>query len=272
MISSRFFAAVRRHGALAAVLACSVLAAGPAASQIRTVDPNTVIDGDLATPQQPAAPAPAAPAVPAVSPAPVTDQGAAPGFNDTAGGTTHEQLPAAATGGPVLAGSPAPANQGATYSEEELLPAAQGVFGKGARGLAEMIEDLLKKQGRPNGYIVGTEGGGAFVVGLRYGSGTLYHKIEGQREVHWTGPSFGPDFGGSGGRTFILVYNLYDTADLFHRYAAGEGQAYFLGGFNISELKRGDVVLVPVRLGIGMRLGLNVGYMKFSEKRNLLPF
>ena len=229
-----------------------------------------MIDGDLATPQQPA-PVPTPPAAP-VAPAPATE-GAAPGFADAPGGTAEDQAPPpTATGGPVLAGSPAPANQSTTYGEDELLPAAQGVFGKGARGLAEMIEDLLKKQGRPNGYIVGTEGGGAFVVGLRYGSGTLYHKIEGQREVHWTGPSFGPDFGGSGGRTFILVYNLYDTDDLFHRYAAGEGQAYFLGGFNISELKRGDVVLVPVRLGIGMRLGLNVGYMKFSEKRDLLPF
>jgi hypothetical protein len=269
MTSSRFSAIGRRYGALCTALACALLAAGPAASQqLQTVDPDTVIDGDLATPQQPA-PVP----TPLAAPAPATDEGPAPGFADAPDDTTADQAPApAATGGPVLAGSPAPANQSTTYGEDELLPAAQGVFGKGARGIAEMIEDLLKKQGRPNGYIVGTEGGGAFVLGLRYGSGTLYHKIEGQREVHWTGPSFGPDFGGSGGRTFILVYNLYDTADLFHRYASGEGQAYFLGGFNISELKRGDVVLVPVRLGIGMRFGLNVGYMKFSEKRDLLPF
>jgi len=114
--------------------------------------------------------------------------------------------------------------------------------------------------------------GGAFILGVRYGSGTLYHKIEGQREVHWTGPSVGADIGGSGGRTFILVYNLNDTQDLFHRYPAGEGQAYLFGGFNISELKRDDVVLIPVRMGIGMRLGLNVGYMRFTEKKNILPF
>lgn len=267
-----------RGHALAVAAGCAVLLGGPAASQsVQTVDPDTVIDGDLATPQQPAPVAPPAPvASDPFAPAP-SEEAPAPGF-----GTSDDSLPAApdtaatptisTAGGPIPASGPAQANQSDTYSAEELLPAAEGVFGKGAQGLAGMIEDLLKKQGRPNGYIVGVEGGGAFFVGLRYGSGTLYHKIEGQREVHWTGPSIGADVGASGGRTFILVYNLYDTNDLFHRYAAGEGQAYLFGGFNISELKRNDVVLIPVRLGVGLRLGLNVGYMKFSPKKNLLPF
>lgn len=234
----------------------------------QTVDPDTVIDGDLATPQR------ASP--PATAPATAPDASATPGFGEAApvsDGPITDELPTTASGGPIAPASPAPANQStSTYSEQELLPAAQGVFGKGARGVAEMIESVLKKQGRPDGYIIGTEVGGAFVVGARYGSGTLYHKIEGQREVHWTGPSVGFDVGGSGGRTFILVYNLNDTQDLFHRYIAGEGQAYFFGGFNISELKRDDVVLIPVRMGIGMRLGVNVGYMRFTEKKNILPF
>jgi hypothetical protein len=273
MITARIFALCRRH-AVGLALGCAVLTGAPAAAQqIQTVDPDTVIDGDLANPQ----PAPAAAPADSAQADPVTDDPAQPGFSGTADPASASpsatgELPASGEGGPILANSAAPGNEATTYSEEELLPAAEGVFGKGAQGLAQMIEDLLKKQGRPNGYIVGVEGGGAFIVGVRYGSGTLYHKIEGQREVHWTGPSLGADFGASGGRTFILVYNLYDTDDLYHRYMAGEGQAYLFGGFNISELKRDDVVLIPVRLGVGLRLGLNVGYMKFSEHKNLLPF
>jgi hypothetical protein len=186
---------------------------------------------------------------------------------------------------PLSAPAPAPAPQsftaeaipvtrqsGATFHKDDLIGAAEGVFGKGSRGLAEMIEDILRKQGEPNGYIVGREGGGALVVGLRYGSGTLYHKVEGRRPVYWTGPSIGFDAGANAGNAFVLVYNLYDSEDLYHRYAAGEGQAYLVGGFNVSYLRRGNVVLVPVRMGAGLRLGINAGYMKFSHKQNWLPF
>lgn len=159
-----------------------------------------------------------------------------------------------------------------TYHEDDLIGAAEGVFGKGAKGLADVIKDLLKKQGEPNGYIVGREGGGAVVVGLRYGSGTLYHKIEGQQPVYWTGPSIGLDLGANAANTFVLVYNLHNTDDLFHRYGAAEGQAYLVGGFHVSYLRRGDVVLIPVRAGAGLRLGLNAGYMKLSRKQKWLPF
>ncbi|MEP6174913.1 MAG: EipA family protein, partial [Parasphingorhabdus sp.] len=109
-------------------------------------------------------------------------------------------------------------------------------------------------------------------VGLRYGSGKLYHKIEGERPVYWTGPSVGFDFGGNAANTFVLVYNLYDTEDLYKRFPAGEGAAYFIGGFHVSYLRSGDKVLIPVRLGAGLRLGANVGYMKFSKKQRWLPF
>jgi hypothetical protein len=242
-----------------AALGCGVLAmALPAAAQeLRRIDPNTAIDSDLSTPQ-------AAPTVALAS------EPATPGFSVAT--SSKGELPPIADSGKPDSATPTPANRTGTYSAAELLPAAQGVFGKGARGLGEAIEDLLKKQGQPDGYIVGKEAGGAFIFGLRYGSGTLYHKIEGTRGVHWSGPSFGADIGGSGGQTFILVYNLNDTNDLFHRFAAGEGQAYLVGGFHISELKRGDVVLIPVRMGAGLRLGLNVGYMKFSPKDDLVPF
>jgi len=159
-----------------------------------------------------------------------------------------------------------------TYGKDDLIGAAEGVFGKGAEGLARMIEDLLEKQGQPNGYIVGREAGGAFVFGARYGSGTLHHKIEGQRKVYWTGPSVGFDAGANASNTFVLVYNLFDSEELFERYPAGEGQAYLVGGLNASYLRKGDVVLIPIRVGAGLRLGVNAGYLKFSKKQRWLPF
>ena len=110
------------------------------------------------------------------------------------------------------------------------------------------------------------------MVGLRYGSGKLHHKIEGERTVYWTGPSIGFDVGGNAANSFVLVYNLYDSEELFQRFPAGEGAAYFVGGFHVSYLRSGDKVLIPVRLGAGLRLGANVGYMKFSKKQNWLPF
>lgn len=162
--------------------------------------------------------------------------------------------------------------QNGTYGEDDLIGAAEGLFGKGAAGLAGLIEDLLRKQGEPNGYIVGREAGGAFIFGARYGSGTLHHKVEGERKVYWTGPSLGFDAGANAGNTFVLVYNLYDSEDLFRRYPAGEGQAYLVGGMHASYMRRGDVVLIPIRLGAGLRLGVNAGYMRFSKKHRWLPF
>lgn len=159
-----------------------------------------------------------------------------------------------------------------TYQQDDLIGAAEGVFGKGAEGLAELIQKLLKNQGEPNAYIAGREAGGAFVVGARYGSGTLFHKIEGQRDVYWTGPSVGFDAGANAAKAFVLVYNLYDSEDLYKRFPAGEGQVYVVGGLTASYLRRGDIVLIPIRAGVGLRLGVNAGYMKFSKKRRWLPF
>jgi hypothetical protein len=159
-----------------------------------------------------------------------------------------------------------------TYQKDDVLGAAEGVFGKGAQGLAEIVEKVLRDQGEPNAYIAGREASGALIVGLRYGSGTLSHTIEGQRPVYWTGPSIGFDVGGDATKTFVLVYNLYDSQDLYKRYPQVEGRAYFVGGFSATYLRRGDVALIPIRLGVGVRLGANVGYMKFSEKSRWLPF
>ena len=257
------------HRRITLAFATLALASAPIAhAQVETIDPNAAIDSDLkaAPGTTPAAPAPTASGLDQAAPV----------------GTEAAQFPPV---GSTAATPVAPANRpysdptnanptygGQTYHEDDLIGAAEGVFGKGAKGLALMLRDILKKQGEPSGYITGREAGGAVVVGLRYGSGTLHHKIEGDQTVYWTGPSVGFDLGANAGNTFVLVYNLHDTEDLYHRYGAGEGQAYFIGGFNVSYLRRGDVVLIPVRMGAGLRLGLNAGYMKFSHKQKWMPF
>ncbi|USI74575.1 DUF1134 domain-containing protein [Sphingomonas morindae] len=222
-------------------------------AQVRTVDPSSPqVRSDLAPPgsgqPETSGETPPPPPAPAAAAPPGSDM-AAP---------------------PATAASRAPDTQ--TYQEGDVLDAAEGVFGKGAEGLAKMIERVLRDQGRPTAYIAGREASAAFAVGLRYGSGVLHHKIEGDRPVYWTGPSLGFDIGGNASKTFVLVYNLYDSQDLYHRFPAAEGTAYLIGGFTASYLRRGDVVLIPIRLGVGWRLGANVGYMKFTDKSRWLPF
>ncbi len=168
-------------------------------------------------------------------------------------------------------GAAAPA-AGSTYKKDDLIGAAEGVFGKGAKGLGEILENILRDQGEPNAYIAGREVSGAIGIGLRYGSGTMSHTVEGQRPVYWTGPSLGFDLGGDATKTFVLVYNLYDGEDLYRRYPQVEGRAYFVGGFSGTYLRRGNVAIIPIRLGVGVRLGANIGYMKFSQKSKWLPF
>jgi hypothetical protein len=159
-----------------------------------------------------------------------------------------------------------------TLARNDVITAAEGVFGKGAEGLADLIEDLLRDQGEPSAYITGREASGAFAVGVRYGSGTLHHQIEGDRPVYWSGPSLGLDFGADASKLFVLVYNLHDSQRIFRRYPAAEGNAYVVGGFTASYLRRDDVVLIPIRMGVGLRLGVNAGYMRFSQKSRWLPF
>ncbi|CAN5466974.1 hypothetical protein BH10PSE12_BH10PSE12_15740 [soil metagenome] len=254
------FIAVRVSRAVVLAAVLFGLVGGPvgmsAAAQVKTVDPNSAIDADLAPLPQGNGTSP-----PASSP--VQDSGVNYG---EAGAPT-------ATGQTVTPATP-PAAPDATksYQKDDLIGAAEGVFGKGAEGLAGLIEKILKDQGQPNAYIAGREASGAFVVGLRYGSGTLNHKVEGSRDIYWTGPSIGFDAGGNAGNTFVLVYNLYDTQDIYRRFPAGEGAAYFVGGFNASYMRRGNIVIIPIRLGVGYRLGVNAGYMKFTEKRNWMPF
>lgn len=280
MMIARFPSLGRRAAGMAlGALAALSLAAVPAAAQdLETFDPDAAfaqpggqpasgaIDADLAAPQSaPATTQSQPPAQPSVDET-FGDYAAPPAATDTAAETgplpPQDTVPPATT----------PVATAETYGEDDLIGAAEGVFGKGAEGLAKLIEDLLRKQGEPNGYIVGREAGGAFIVGARYGSGTLHHKVEGTQKVYWTGPSIGFDAGANAGNTFVLVYNLFDTEDLFKRFPAGEGQAYLVGGLTASYLRRGDVVLIPIRVGAGLRLGVNAGYMKFSKEQKWLPF
>lgn len=200
-------------------------------------------------------------------PAPPLDQAPQPYNPPAAPVPTPHVAPTAC--GPA---QPGQTNGQANIREQDALAAAEGVFGKGAKGLASVIERIFKDQGQPNAYIAGREAGGAFVVGVRYGSGTMCHQIEGDSKVYWTGPSIGFDAGADANKVFVLVYNLHDSQELFRRYPATEGRAYLVGGFSASVLQRGDVVLVPIRLGVGVRLGVNAGYMSFSKKSRWLPF
>jgi hypothetical protein len=260
-------ARLARHAWIAA-LAAAAFAASPALAQIQSVDPNAGIDADLAQAQ----------AETPGEPAPYDGSTTAPSPDATAEVAADWSEPVVTSADPSTAAAQASAEpavaaaQGDTYKKDDLIGAAEGVFGKGAEGVARMIEDLLAKQGEPNAYIVGREAGGAFVVGARYGSGTLYHKVEGQQPVYWTGPSVGFDVGANAGNTFVLVYNLYDTDQLFERFPAGEGAAYMIGGLNASYMRKGNTVLIPIRVGAGLRLGVNAGYMKFSKKQRWLPF
>lgn len=236
-------------------MALALLMVAPAAAQVTTIDPNRAIDSDLRNPPRPTPTPTYAPPPPPLA------------ADETAPPAGQDQPP------PDTAVAPdVPPTTGPTYEKGDVLAAAEGVFGKGAKGLAGIIEKILAKQGRPNAYIAGHEGSGAFVIGARYGSGTLSHKVAGEQKIFWRGPSVGFDVGGDATKVFMLVYNLYDTEDAFKRFVGGEGRLYFVGGFSATYLRRGDIVIIPVRLGVGWRAGVNAGYVKFTHKGRWIPF
>jgi hypothetical protein len=175
--------------------------------------------------------------------------------------------PALAQSGP--APRPGASNE---FSPRELVDTGHRFFGSVSRGLASVIEKAVSQWGQPNGYILGEEGGGAFFGGLRYGEGTLYTKNAGDLRVYWQGPSFGFDVGGEGARTMMLVYNLPATQAIYERFAGVDGSAYFIGGFGMTALTANNVILVPIRSGVGLRLGANIGYLKFTPSSTWNPF
>ena len=164
---------------------------------------------------------------------------------------------------------PPPANQ---YSSNEVIDAGHHFFGGISRGLASVVEKAVSQWGLPNGYILGEEASGAFIGGLRYGDGTLYTKNAGDVRVFWQGPSLGFDAGADGARTMMLIYNLPRTAAIFDRFGGVAGSAYFVGGFGMTALAANNIVVVPIRSGLGLRLGANVGYLKFTTEPTWNPF
>lgn len=163
-------------------------------------------------------------------------------------------------------------NYANTYDEKNIANAASDFLGGGSEAIAKVIEKAFKDLGRPNGYIIGTEISGALVVGVRYGDGILTHKIEGDSRVYWKGPSIGFDVGAHGSRLFALVYNLHDVEEVYQRFPAIEGSAYFVGGVGMNYQQRGDIIIAPIRVGVGLRLGVNLGYMHITSKRDWIPF
>ncbi len=157
------------------------------------------------------------------------------------------------------------------FSSIEIVNAGHSFFGTVSRGLAQIVEKAVSQWGLPNGYILGEEASGAFVAGLRYGEGILYTKNAGDLKVYWQGPSIGFDAGGEGARTMMLVYSLPATQAIYERFGGIDGSAYFIGGFGMTALTANNIVLVPIRSGVGLRLGANVGYLKFTPKPTWNP-
>jgi hypothetical protein len=178
------------------------------------------------------------------------------------------QPPAAVAPGPPPP-QPGPANQ---FSSNELIDAGHRFFGGVSRGLAMIVEKAVSQWGQPNGYVLGEEASGAFVGGLRYGDGTLYTKNAGDLRVFWQGPSIGFDAGADGARTMMLVYNLPRTDAIFERFGGINGSAYFIGGFGMTALVANNITVVPIRSGVGLRLGANLGYLKFTDRPTWNPF
>lgn len=164
------------------------------------------------------------------------------------------------------------ADSSQTYSSQEIVDSGHQFFGATAGGLASVVETIFSSYGMPNGYILGEEGSGALIGGLTYGEGTLYTKNVGDHRVYWQGPSVGWDFGGQGSRTMILVYDLDSVSSLYRRYAGVAGSAYAIAGLGFTVLKNGNTLLVPVRTGVGARLGINIGYLKLTQRPTWNPF
>jgi hypothetical protein len=170
---------------------------------------------------------------------------------------------------PVYATNPGDPN---SYNSNDLVESGHQFFGSASRGLALAVQEAVRRWGEPNGYILGQEASGAFFGGVRYGEGKLFTRNAGDRRIFWQGPSLGFDVGGEGSRTMMLVYNLPATSALYTRFVGVDGSAYLIGGFGVSAAKADDMVVVPIRTGVGARLGVNMGYLKFTPEPTWNPF
>jgi hypothetical protein len=194
---------------------------------------------------------------------------------------SSQPLPPAQPSGPAEAPPPpnsTPAYQpgapgeASTYSQDEIVRNVSDFLGVTAEAAGAAVERLFSRNGRPTAYIAGEEGSGSFVVGLRYGRGLMYMKEKTPMEVFWQGPSVGWDWGGNASRVFTLCYNLHVPEAIFQRYPGVEGSAYLVGGLGVNYQRAEDVTLAPIRAGVGLRLGANVGYLAYTRKRSIIPF
>ena len=158
------------------------------------------------------------------------------------------------------------------FSAGELVDSGHHFFGTVSRGLALTMQEAVRRWGQPSGYILGQEASGALFGGLRFGEGVLYTRRQPQRRIYWQGPSVGFDIGGEGARTMMLVYNMQGMPDLYKRFLEVDGSAYIVAGFGLTAARADDVIVVPIRSGVGLRLGVNLGYLKFSEAPTWNPF
>ena len=189
---------------------------------------------------------------------------------------TRRRFLVAATVPVLVTKAPAPlwAQENTTdkYTQDEILTATKGFFGDTSKDLATIIEKVFKDQGEPNAYITGEEAAGAIAVGVRYGNGWLHRKTAGNMRVFWQGPSLGFDLGANASKVFTLVYNIGESGQIFQRYPGVEGTIYVVGGFGVNYQQRGNVILAPIRTGVGLRGGVNIGYLHYSRQQETLPF
>ena len=178
---------------------------------------------------------------------------------------------AALLGAPALGDTQPSSSVNGTYPAKDIVAAGSQFFGQVSQDLATVVEDAVSRYGLPNGYILGQEGSFAFIAGARYGQGTLYTRNAGQHALYWQGPSIGIDFGGTGDRVMMLVYNLPSVPAIYDRFVGVEGTAHVVAGFGMTVLARNDVTIVPIISGVGARLGLNLGYLKFTDHSTLNP-
>jgi hypothetical protein len=282
----------KREAAAPAPPPAAQVASPPPAAQVASPPPAAGPTAKIAAPNpKPASPAAAKPetapkAEPSRKAEPAPKTNAAPvvaAKPDDSWTTKTKPLPPAPSGPQVVATPPnggepyalppvtfETAEEG--YTIDEIREATRGFFGTISTNLASVIEYAFANTGRPTGYILGNEGGGAFLAGLRYGKGTLYLRRGGTRPIHWHGPSLGYDVGAEGGRTLILVYRMREPDDLYRAFTGVDGSAYLVGGVGMTLLKGGDVIMAPIRSGIGLRLGANIGYLRFTSQPTWNPF
>jgi hypothetical protein len=241
--------------------------AEPKVQEARAQDPKVVES-------KPRTPEPSPPAVPDVAPPKTFPPPAASGWaTRTTGDAPPGNMPPGSTAmapGP-LEPPPSPGDAEG-YTIEEIRAASAGFFGQVSVNLGAVIEHVFHKSGRPTGYILGTEGGGAFLAGVRYGEGTLYLRSGGTQKVFWHGPSLGVDVGGEGSKTLFLIYKMGTPEELYASFTGIDGSAYLVGGVGATLVTNGHVVMAPIRSGIGLRLGANLGYLRFTPRATWNPF